>query len=151
MRRKLLPSFPLHKVEQGSRFPSQQCTVQTPGGNQSWCNLLPCQTGRGKYARLHPDNITQKHTWVTFIRKRDGDREIHRTSTFNNAVRILFALRGDEAFESLASRQWIVNDTIQRHMFIKLVTRHFHHESNIYVPWYNQAMEEGIGQRNKHV
>jgi len=39
------------------------------------------------------------------MRKREGDREIRRTRTFNNAVWILFALRGDEAFESLVSRQ----------------------------------------------
>jgi len=47
------------------------------------------------------------------MRKREGDREIRSMRTFNNAVRILFAIRGDEAFESLVSRQWIVNNTIQ--------------------------------------
>jgi hypothetical protein len=49
------------------------------------------------------------------MREREGDREIRRTRTFNNAVQILFPIRGDEAFESLVSRQLIVN-TIQRNI-----------------------------------
>ena len=46
--------------------------------------------------KTHLSNFYEK------TRRRQGDS---RARTFNNAVRILFALRGDEAFEALASRQ----------------------------------------------